>query len=519
MERRHALLQPAPLLLLLFGVVAVSLYGPSMTGEFLNWDDPEYILENPELEGPILPAVGRIFATTRHSNYNPMQRLCYLVLWRAFDQDPMFFRGVSLLLHVIAAFLLYQIGRRWTGRDGPALLAAALFLVHPANVENVAWISELKTLLAAVFGFGAVCVWISGEGSRRAWAGAFGLFTLALLSKTSLVGLPLLLPILDRAAGRRRPMATYVPFLALSLVAGVVQIFAAAGDGAVAPLHGGSIPTHVATVLAVLPRFVLGMILPFGNAPIHVFEPVRELSDLRWLIGVAMLIAGAGAAWATRGRKFRLLVGMLWFFIVIGPTIIFPIPILYADRYLYLAMPFLLLAVADLALPATGRVRKPAIAAALIVIALFGQATFRYQSAWRTGLTLWERGVAVVPESKMAWFYLANERAQIFDQAGSLRAWRRITEIDPEDETAWHYYALGEASLGQTGKAEKIMRQSVQRHPESPIGWANLAVVLTRAGQPEAAREALEEGLIHCPGDPLLIERLEQQRIPGPSRR
>ena len=143
MRRNRGSIAIAALLLAL--VTAV--YFGSLSGEFLNWDDQVYVLQNPQLTKPWPEAAGAIVTTFYFHNYAPLPRLSHLAEWKLWGRNAMPFRLTNLLLHVAASFLLYLVVLEWLGRPLVAGATAVLFAVHPANVENVAWIAELKALL------------------------------------------------------------------------------------------------------------------------------------------------------------------------------------------------------------------------------------------------------------------------------------------------------------------------------------------------------------------------------------
>ena len=98
--------------------LALVVYAGTLGGDFLNWDDESYVVRNPELREPLPGAVATIFTTFRCSNYNPLQRLVYLVDFQVFGADPLPFRLTGLVLHVAAAFLLYLVLAEETPRHG-----------------------------------------------------------------------------------------------------------------------------------------------------------------------------------------------------------------------------------------------------------------------------------------------------------------------------------------------------------------------------------------------------------------
>lgn len=480
--------------------LALLVFAQSIPGDFLNWDDNIYVTENPELELPLPAAVGHVLTTSLVGNYNPLQRLVYLVEWRAFGANPLPFRLTSLLLHALAAYLLFRVLAEWLGRSGPALLAAALFLVHPANVENAAWVSELKTLLAVCFAFGAILAWLRD----RRWT-ALALFTVGLFAKTSIVVVPVLLPLLDLSRRRRPDWARTIAFFVPAVVMGILQIRAARADDAILSLHGGTLATHLATVAGVLPRYLQGLILPFGAACYHPFEPVTSAWDARLFGGVLLLAAAVVAVVRSWRGERRMFVAVPWFFLVLLPTIVVPIPILYAERYLYLAMAFLVGVAADRAFAlSSGRERLTSRAAAVAVLVAFATGSFLYAGTWASSIVMWERAASVHPEDSVPHVWLANARFSAGDVEGAERAFRRAVEVNPGDAEIATGLAMTEMAIGRVADARRRLERVVAESPETGPAWAHLGKLLDRTGDETGARQVFRRGLAVCPAESLL---------------
>ena len=390
------------LLLLVLAALGAALYSPSLSNEFVNWDDGQYTVRNAELQQPLPEAVGSMFTTFVLGNYNPLQRLSYYVDWHLGGGHAWVFRVVNLLLHVLNAGLVFLLLRQWLRREAVAWVGAVLFLILPANVENVAWISERKTLLATAFGLGAMTLWLR-ENPRAALACFVG----GLLAKTSIVVMPGVLLLLDLQQRRQLRWGWYAAFTVPALAMTIVQMTADSGQEAV-PLHGGSLVMHVATFFSVLPSYVMSVLAPLGHLPKHLPDPVTSFGDVRLWLGIALwAAAGYGAVRSWRGeRTFFAACGVA--LAALHLTLVVPIPILVADRYLYFALPLLLGVVASALLDLPVPAQKPARVCACAWAVALMVGTISYAAVWRDSASLWTYAIERQPEDRESWMSLAG---------------------------------------------------------------------------------------------------------------
>lgn len=166
---------------------AVAVYAPALRGGWL-WDDPTEVLDNPLLRDAA--GLGRIWRGVGTPDYFPLKTSVQWLEWHLWGANVLGYHCVSLALHVASALLLWALLRRL--RIAAAYVGALLFAVHPLAVESVAWISELKNVLSLPLGLGSTLAFITfaTTGRRTAYGLSLGLFTAALLAKSSLVPLP-----------------------------------------------------------------------------------------------------------------------------------------------------------------------------------------------------------------------------------------------------------------------------------------------------------------------------------------
>ena len=136
--------------LLLLAVLAVFL--PTVGYDFVNFDDNEYVYDNPHVANG-LTAEGFVWAfTTAHANnWHPLTWLSHALDCQLYDLQPWGHHLTNVLLHAATAILLFLVLRRMTGDLWPSAFVAAVFAVHPLRAESVAWVSERKDVLSGLF--------------------------------------------------------------------------------------------------------------------------------------------------------------------------------------------------------------------------------------------------------------------------------------------------------------------------------------------------------------------------------
>ena len=212
-KRTHKSRQPAPkpgllastgretlVLGLLIAVATVAVYLPVRHHPFINFDDPAYVVNNPHIKSGLDgETISWAFTTFYQFNWHPLTWLSHALDVQMFQLDPGGHHDTNLLLHVVNVLLLFWVLRRATGDVGPSAIVAALFALHPINVESVAWVAERKDVLSTTFGLIALSFWLNyvAHPSLGRYLAVMLWFAASLMSKPMLVTLPFLLLLLD----------------------------------------------------------------------------------------------------------------------------------------------------------------------------------------------------------------------------------------------------------------------------------------------------------------------------------
>jgi tetratricopeptide (TPR) repeat protein len=424
--------------------------------------------------------------------------LTYFTFWLNYQtggQDALGYHVLNLLLHLGAVLLAYECLRRLLP-ERAALVAAALFAVHPLQAEAVNYVWGRSIVLAALLCFAALLCWITG----RPWA-AVAWFAAALLAKEECAAFPLVLAMLPERPRGRSQIAV---MLGLAVAAGARVIYAAAvTPGAPAGLHAGISPwNYLLAQGPVIVRYLRLLIVPYGftvDADIHV--PAVWVGVLAWagIAGLAVIL------W--RYRKHPGAVGVLAGLILLIPSSsVFPAADLSADRRMYLPM---------LGFAAAGgwlltRARTATLAA-VVVVALTGVSMGRTH-VWMTEERLWREAVRRAPEKVRPKIQLsravpAAEALELLAQA------RNLAPYDPEVAAETGKILLSE---GQAEGALEEFGRALALDPRDARNFNNRGVALEALGQTAAARQDFERALEIDPG--LTEARQNLEKLPPPGR-
>ena len=335
---------------LAFALLALIVYSPSLEGEFIS-DDLHYVAHNEYIHTPSLANVWAIWNPTSEvaelvENYAPVHLTLHAVEWQFFGPDVRGYHWVNVLLHAWAATLLGLLFRRSGIRPWPAALGAAFFLLHPANVESVAWISQLKSSSALVLSLGAILLY------RRRPAIALLLFALALLAKpfaASALFVVVLFDWLDRGSAEgggqdiRARAGWGLAAVAVVIGFGVAEALAFSLSAGLAPPLYSDPLVRGGMIFSVALRYGLMAVSGTGLSTFHEPPPVASLAD-PWFLGGVLLIGLLGwrVVFCLRARRQE---AAYWIWAAVGfapLSGIVALPYPMADRYLYFILPGLI---------------------------------------------------------------------------------------------------------------------------------------------------------------------------------
>jgi tetratricopeptide (TPR) repeat protein len=492
------------LLALLLIVGTLALYWSSLHNAFVNYDDPAYVTANAHVrQGLSWSNVRWAFTATVEANWHPLTWISHMADVQFFGLNPAGHHGVSVLLHAINVVLIFFLLNRAAGYALRSAVVAALFAVHPLNVESVAWVAERKSLLCTLFFL--LALWAYAWYVRKPGVGRYLsvvlLFALGLMAKPMVITLPLVLLLLDYWPLRRQPGTSFlklfaekVPLFAMSIASALITIYAQHSGGALGITAALPLPYRISNAIYSYLAYIGKGIWP---AHLAVFYPHPE-STLGWwkvLLAVILLLAITGLVWRFRTKRY-LLVGWLWYLGTMVPVI----GIVQvgrqgmADRYAYIPFIGLFVMAVWLAAEFSSQIRLSFVTAVVITLAIlsgYAAASYIQIGYWRDSITLFSHALQVTTGNGIAEDNLGAALMDVGRPDLALPHFGAAVRLVPQLATA-HYNlatvlhrqnqldaAMHEYQLAITYAADST--EAAQAHN-------NLGVLLMQRNQPEAAK-------------------------------
>jgi tetratricopeptide (TPR) repeat protein len=473
-------------------------YIPALRADFI-WDDDRFLTQNPIIHAA--DGLQRFWFSTEPFDYFPLVSSMLWLEWRLFGEAAAGYHLVNVFLHAVSSILIWRILKKMD--IAGAFWAAALFALHPVNVESVAWITERKNTLCMVLFLFSVLWYLKFElrPSFPRYLASILFFLLALLSKTAVVMWPF--GILLYAWWRRGTVSGLdikrsIPFFALSLAMGLVTLWFqyTVNIGTDVVREGGFADRLVAAGMAVW-FYLFKAVLPVNLSFVYPRWAIDVGSPLQHLPWAAL----AGLFWVcwlhrkTWGRPVLFALGyyLLMLFPVLGFFDVYYLRYsLVADHWQYFSIIGLLALIVGAAARYTTRLpgRLPqgaAFAAAAAAACLLGALTFHQAQIYQNEETLWLDTISKNPGAWMAHgnlglYYLALGRN---DEA--IRTFEASLRLNPD--AAHIRSGLGRAffNLGRLDAARRQHEEALKIDPRSEEAHNNLAVTLTVQGNLDQA--------------------------------
>jgi tetratricopeptide (TPR) repeat protein len=505
------------------GLVLATLlvYFPTTAHPFINFDDPQYVAENPPvLDGVTAAGIRWAFTTGHAGNWHPLTWLSHMLDVELFGADAGRHHLVSVALHAANAALLFLVLLTMTGALWRPAIVAALFALHPTHVESVAWIAERKDVLSTFFwllAMWAYSAYAASPSPRRYLVVAIAMIA-GLLSKPMVVTLPFVFLLLDVWPLRRtlttpwrRLAVEKIPLLALSIVSGVVTFLVQREAGAVRALDVLPVPRRIASAALGYWEYLWKTIWPADLALLY-----PHPASVSWLL-VAAAIAGlivASLVVVRAGRQMPwLAVGWFWFLGTLVPVIglVQVGSQRIADRYTYVPTIglFVIAAWGGAELLRRTRIDRRLLAsgvAALLVV--HGSLAHAQVRRWSSSIGIWQHTIAVTSGNARAHNHLGHALAAAGRDAEALEAYETALRFNPDSPEALNNMGALLARHGDNEPAIVAFERAIGLAPALPHARGNLGLALVHAGRPAEAVVHLEEAVRQAPGNAELWRRL-----------
>ena len=494
-------------------VAVLIVYAPALTLGFVNFDDPQYVLDNPHVRSGVTWN-GIVWAATATyaGNWHPVTWVSHMTDVQLYGVSPRGHHATSVVLHVLNTLLLFGLFSRMTAQPLRSAVVAGLFGVHPLHVESVAWVAERKDVLSGFFAMLTLWAYVRyvDTGSRTRYGLVALFFVLGLASKPMLVTLPFVLLLLDvwplaRPREFRALVLEKVPLFVCALASAGVTYLAQQSAGAVRAFE--TLPAGRRLVNAILTylSYIGQMIWPVNLAPLYPYAPGESV--LQVAVAALTLIGLTVLALRAPTRYAYATVGWLWYLGMLVPVIgliqVGSQPM--ADRYTYLPLIGLFIAIVwglpDLLQRAPAR--RHVLTAAATAVTVVSMVLARQQVAvWANSVDLWEHTLQVTHDNYRAHNNLAHALVAAGKSQEAFSHYEAALRINPDSVEAHTGIGAILVPAGRLDEAIAHYRQALRVNPTDAITLANLGGALAEQGQVAEAETHLRAAVAAAPDLP-----------------
>ena len=540
----------------LVALLTLVIYLVSLQNDFVLWDDNNYVFENIHIHSLNSAFIKWAFFDFYDANWHPLTWISHAMDYAVWGLNPLGHHLTNIIFHAVNTFVVVLLMIRLlqarkestTYSEEPGFLidrtilmtagiTGLLFGLHPLHVESVAWVSERKDLLCALFFLLTIIMYIRHLSAREHQATqkkiksfvftkcyflSCGFFILALLSKPMAVTLPVVLLILDwypfqriqSFLSFRQAVVEKIPFFALSLFSSIITILAQRAGGAIKSTEFIPLPARALVGTKSLVAYLWKMLWPLDLLPYYPYPGHILVFSFEYLSAIALVI-GITAVCIVLAKKQK-----LWL-TVWGIYVVTLLPVLgiiqvgnqsMADRYTYLPSlaPFLILGLTEAWIWAKVNrlqrwrlVAKASVASvAVLMFAVLSFQTFTQIGIWKNSIDLWTYVIRKeserVPDAYiyrgMAYGYKGLYKEAIAD-------FDRVITLDPYHEAAYSGRGAVFGKIGLYARAIEDFNKAIALAPNNYQVYTNLGVIYGKIGQYDKAAESFNEAIAIQPDE------------------
>ena len=475
--------------------LAFLLFVPALQNGFVNWDDNRFIVENQNIRAFAWDNLVAMFTGFVDGNYIPLTQLSFALNHAIHGLQPAGYHATNMLLHALNACLVFLLLRRLGGATVASAVGAVLFAIHPLRVESVAWATERKDVLFAVFYLLALHAYLRFLDTRswKPYAITLGCFVLSGLSKQMAISLPVILLVLDFA--RKRTLSwgmilEKIPFGVIALGFVAVAFF---GQHSSESILRGTQYTPIHRLLLScnsLVMYMKGILWPMELSCIYPY-PRDVVAEAAYTPFVIAIVAGL-ILW--RGRAFHpLWIGAAFFLISLAPVLnVVPAGSqMVADRFTYLPAVgisyVLVMGLTESWARLGERGRQVLITIGTIVFVLCAILTWNRIKVWKSDLALWNDAVRKAPHAFVAHSNLALAHLNAGNLVMAVDGFTRAIAISPQIADSYNNRGMAYRKQKKVKEALADFTMATTLEPTKAAYWYNRAETYYDEGQCERA--------------------------------
>jgi tetratricopeptide (TPR) repeat protein len=488
-------------------LICTLVYSQSLSFNFVNWDDYQNVLENPDVRDLSFDGIKEIFTSKVMDNYNPLPVFTFALEYHFFKLDPFVYHLNNILLHLLNIVLVYFLIIKIGFSRPVALFTALLFALHPMRVESVAWITERKDVLFSAFFLSSSLAFLEYRTRKNnSWIYyvlSLFLFLFALLAKIQAVSLPLALLAIDYYQKRKfnwKLLMEKVPFFVGSLSIGLLGVyFLASGDS-----------INDKDIFSFVDRLFIGgysyfvylykLFIPFPLSPLY---PYPARLDWTFYVGTIASLSFLGFLFVKRKNpKYHVLIFGVLFFTV---NVMFMLQILgagqgfLADRFTYIPYIGLFVALSYYVRQWLSKHNETGLAFYGFITILgfiYSGLSYNQIKIWEDGKTLWTHVLNHYPNAVTGYKNRAQwmrDEEKNYEQA--LKDYSQAIRFNPEDGTAYNGRGKLYFDQGKNDLAMKDFNRALELDNSKPEIYVNRGVAHAANGNLTQALQDINNGL------------------------
>ncbi len=524
-------------LILVLLVTTIALYYPVSHHPFVNYDDDAYVSANAHIKSGLSWDTLRWSFTTFYSaNWHPLTWLSHALDYQMFALDPGGHHETNVVLHALNVLLLFWVLLQATGSSGPSLMVAALFALHPVNVESVVWISERKNLLSMLFFLLALGAyrWYAQKPRVTRYVPVAVLFAFGIMAKPQVITFPFVLLLWDYWPLRRmfaggeeaslgetlaakpaqsllRLVLEKLPLFAICAISAAITLKAQRAAGAMSGINWHPFSVRLQNAIVAYVQYLGAAFWP-SNLSLYYPHPGGSLPFWQVVVAAGILVAVTSLVLA--GRRWRyLLVGWFWFLGTLVPMtgLVQVGNQARADRYAYLPFIGLFIMVCwgvNEWVPQRRISRAVLAAVSAVVLVALVVVTHRQIAYWDDNITLWSHAVQVTTGNYMAEDHLGGALLADGQIEAAMPHFYRAVAINPNDPDASLNIGGYQQQHGNFSQAITQYKKVISSTQDSLVlsagvrakAFSNMGYTYRAIGDLPHARESFEAAVAADPG-------------------
>jgi tetratricopeptide (TPR) repeat protein len=514
-------------IVLVLAILTLATYWRSQDHGFIEYDDQLYITKNYLTQSDIsLKSIAAAFKDVHTGNWHPVTMLSHMLDWQLFGANAGGHHWTNVIIHLFNTILLFVLWRMMTGAMWRSAFVAALFAVHPINVESVAWIAERKNVLSTFFWFLTMIsfVWYVRSPGWKRYFPVLICFVLGLMSKAMLVTLPFVLLLMDywplnRTGFREQEWQSIppvpvkkeklsvlilekVPLFIMAMVFIGLTLYFQKTANAFASLESMPFSDRIANAVVSYAWYIKKLFWP---TDLTVFYPHRVI--LIWQVSSAAIFLIAVTLLVCKYyRKYPyLIMGWFWYLGTLVPVIGL-VQVGHqsmADRYAYVPLIGLFVIMAWHIPQALLKFNHSKIYTScifIIFIIIFSVSTSIQVGMWKDTATLFEEALKMNPENYMAYNILGSEEAGKGNPEKALHYYQMSIKLNPKYARAYSNAGNEYLKLGQYQEAYQYYQKAIAINDKLADAYYNLGVLNLVTNRPDEALVHFNKALTIMPG-------------------